>query len=201
MDSNAFEKITRGRTAPHPAPEKLRGALTAFMETPWVAAVKKSKPGTSNKESKVATKSKAEKPDTGEWTALVDDMNAYLSACNPVELTLNAPESLTVSIPGKGYSKASHLGGECFSAVSAYVGKRNNIIVRFEPRNVVAYAHMEMSTQDAIVKLNGFDEVARNCVEGGLIQRLADLSPEASKNSEMTALRDRLSDNPSFGSW
>jgi hypothetical protein len=158
-------------------------------------------------ESEMATK----KPDAAATATqerlelLVVDMNEWLNGATDEEappVVLFAPESLTVET-ATAYAKMPHIGGESFTPVSAYLGKRGKIIVKFKPEFAAEFTHMEMSVDDACKKLNGFSLIAESCVEGGLSHRLKTIMTTASSEREREAVKDKFAEyaDIGFGSW
>lgn len=79
----------------------------------------------------------------------------------PVSLTiLRAPSETHKS----GYGKKAHIGGEEFTGVKAYLGKRGQIICCFKPVGVEDYVNMEMPLGDCFAQLTAFQ---RHFVEQG----------------------------------
>ena len=72
---------------------------------------------------------------------------------------LVSPMQLTVYRNGK-FSKEAHVGSEDFKPLSAYAGKRGEIILTFKPVMATNYIHMEMSMPEAKKHLSGFREYA-----------------------------------------
>lgn len=72
---------------------------------------------------------------------------------------LTSPMQLTVFRNGK-FSKEAHIGAEDFEPLSAYAGKRGEIILTFKPVMTASYLHMEMSMSEAKKHLAGFREYA-----------------------------------------
>lgn len=78
---------------------------------------------------------------------------------NSEVFTLSDAKTLTVKkrdTDGGGYSKVAMIGGESFVPVSAYIGKRNAMIIEFKPTSVSPYLSMEMTEAEAARSLIGF---------------------------------------------
>lgn len=73
-------------------------------------------------------------------------------------LTMDSMSMLARAEPG-GIVLYAFIGGEDFEPASCYV-ERNQIMVRFKPRDASPFRYMVMSADDALVNLEGFDLVA-----------------------------------------
>lgn len=86
------------------------------------------------------------------------------------------------------YAKQPHTGGEDFKPVGAYVGKRDGIIIRFEPVMASNYTEMEMPLEVGKTKLSGLDVAVRRV---GFEQKVAELAKERIAKREQLAAAER----------
>lgn len=111
---------------------------------------------------------------------------------------LVGPDTLTVST-SKGYRKRTHVGGEEFRPRRAYVGKRGKLLIEFAPLQADDYEHMEMSAQDALAKLSGFDLLSNFGDDASLADRLRGISRKASVVREQESNESRFDDYKDLG--
>jgi hypothetical protein len=134
---------------------------------------------------------------------LAADLTSHYMSFNPEDLnscTLLGPEQLTVEVEGRGYRKMAHMGGEDFTPLSAYVGKKRKIIVVFKPVHADAYSTMEMTADEAVTNLSGFEALSVTN-EGDYRTRMRLIASKATKLKEREAVKDKSSDYDNFGSF
>lgn len=123
----------------------------------------------------------------------------------PVSLMLTEPLTLTVkkaNKPGDGYSKKAHTGGEEFSPVRCYAGKRGALLYVFKPLAVAEYLEMEMPEAQAKTALSGFETWLKTIIDFELDRS----RKEAQQASALKAEREKLADRTEkygteFASW
>lgn len=116
-------------------------------------------------------------------------------------VTLLSPGNLTVSIPGKGFSKVNHIGGEEFTAKRAYLGKRNKLIFVFAPEAASAYTEMEMTEPDALQNLAGFKLLADQAAGTDFYAELQAVRRMESDVREAEQVKEKFDQYEAFGSW
>lgn len=138
-----------------------------------------------------------------EMEKLAEEMEVYIASAPSVKVRLAAPEMLTVMIPGKGFSKVSHIGGEEFIPHGVYLGKRDKLIATFKPVDAVTYHHMEMPVDEAMTNLAGYDEFATNSCDGGYSLRIRDIRNNVQRAQELEQVAEKSAQyaDLGFGSW
>ena len=111
---------------------------------------------------------------------------------------LTSAASLTVRADGN-YGKAAHTGGEDFRVIRGYQGKRDGLILVFEPVMASAYTEMEMPLTVAVKELSGFDAVVK---EAELDKRIESISHAKLKAREELANAERQTAyGKDYGGW
>ena len=117
---------------------------------------------------------------------------------------LPMPMMLTVQIDA-GYRKKAFAGGEQLNPISAYAGKRNNIIFVFEVRE--GRSIVEMTAAEATSKLEYFTNLLdTSCSRYGTsfttVYRVAQKGGrEIKKATKRQTVRDLSAKYPQAGSW
>lgn len=123
----------------------------------------------------------------------------------PVSLMLMEPLSLTVkraNKPNNGYSKKAHTGGEEFSPVRCYPGKRGSLIYVFKPLAVADYIEMEMPESMAKTALSGFETWIKGVIDPDLDRARKEAQQASSVKAEREKLAARAEQyGDGFGSW
>lgn len=120
--------------------------------------------------------------------ALAAEVTSYIEK-NPRAFMLSEPRQLTVKKKNDTYAKRPHIGGESFSTVSAYPGKRGALIFTFAPKEVADYALVEMSEKEATDLFPDFKNYIKSA-EGGLgaamdeVKKATAAEAEAAKNAD-----------------
>lgn len=130
-------------------------------------------------------------------------MTEYFQA-NKEQVTLLSPGSLTVTIPGKGYSKANHIGGEQFTIDRVRVGSAkagSRLIFVFKPTAASSYSDMEMTENEAQTQLDGFRSAANFAAGGDFLGELKAIRRIDSIAREHEAAKEKVNDYPEFGAW
>lgn len=134
---------------------------------------------------------------------LAGRMTDYFKA-NKESVTLLSPGNLTVTIPGKGYSKANHIGGESFTFERAYVGSAkagSRLIFVFKPTAASAYTEMEMTENEAQTQLDGFRAAANFAAGGDFVAELKEVRRVESAAREAETVKEKFAEYPEFGAW
>lgn len=134
---------------------------------------------------------------------LAGRMTDYFKA-NKESVSLLSPGNLTVTIQGKGYSKANHIGGENFTFERAYVGSAkagSRLIFVFKPVAASAYAEMEMTENEAQAQLDGFRAAANLAAGGDFVAELKEVRLVESKAREAETVKEKFAEYPEFGAW
>lgn len=129
-----------------------------------------------------------------------EDMDSLVGGNIQTVVSLKGPGSLTIKKDGQ-YSKAPHIGGEEFTLAGVYLGKRGTIIGQFEPATKGAYDYLEMTVGEAADLLNGFGEIAVECVEDGLFVSINKIQQAATAAHEIEANKSKFNEYATFGSW
>lgn len=117
-------------------------------------------------------------------------------------VTLLSPSALTVSVPGKGYRKINHVGGEEFRPVRVTVGKTGKLIFVFKPLAAAVYAEMEMLEVDAQTQLEGFRQMANDaCGSGNFVDAMRAIRQIETKAYEQEQVKEKAAVYEEFGSW
>lgn len=124
-------------------------------------------------------------------------------AANHETFMLGEPLQLTVLRRDGRYSKRSHIGGEDFKPIRAYIGKRGKLIYVFRPVMVSDYEHMEMEDSEACEKLTGFKDYIKHAA-GSEFERLNNETKRAAADRaerEKLAGREEQYAHLGFGSF
>lgn len=79
---------------------------------------------------------------------------------------LNQPHAVTIKRPNGRYSKAALIGGEKFTLVGMYRGKRGDAIAIYKPITPIdGCEYMEMKAKDAMEKMDGFATFIESRIE------------------------------------
>ena len=134
---------------------------------------------------------------------LTEAMNNYFKSKGEAEptVTLLAPGSLTVDIPGKGYRKQNHIGGEEFIVDSVRLGAGNKLIFIFKPTGATSYSTMEMNEVDAAASLQGFRAIANFAAAGDFFGELREIRALAGKAKQIKEAAEKINTYPEFGTW
>lgn len=119
------------------------------------------------------------------------------------KFALTGPTSLTIlRAPSEthksGYGKKAHIGGEEFTGLKAYLGKRGHIICCFKPVGVEDYVNMEMPLGDCFAQLTGFQ---RHFVEQGFsaqYQAIRDAKNAEKQAADLEQFSEKYADFGSF---
>ncbi|NQZ54723.1 MAG: hypothetical protein HRT93_10805 [Piscirickettsiaceae bacterium] len=131
---------------------------------------------------------------------LLDELNDSLVA-NVGHFVLNQPFNVTQRTDS-GFRKTPMIGSERFEGLSAYMGKRDGLIVVFEVRGIDGL--MEMNVGDAYEKLDGFSAFIEKVVGGDLAEESKIIKRmDERERDEVEALRveELYGENSSFGIW
>lgn len=98
------------------------------------------------------------------------------------------------------YSRVSHIGGESFTPVRAYWGKKGEMIYVFRPMEMANYVEMELP-ESRLKLLSGFTDYLKN-IGGDLFKEMQEMKLKSSEANE----RARLLENKQYaamgyGSW
>lgn len=97
------------------------------------------------------------------------------------------------------YAKQAHVGGEDFKPVRAYVGKRDGVIIVFEPVMASDYTEMEMPLEIGKQKLSGLEGEVRRI---GFEAKLVELAKERIAKREALAAQERSTNyGDQYGGW
>lgn len=118
---------------------------------------------------------------------------------NRPTFTVDAPCKLTEFAGGR-FHKKSFIGEESLYPYASYVGKKGNVIIKFQEPGRMA-GHIEMSPGEAAMHLTGFKGYYND-----LTTKLEDLLLE--EHREIARAKEEAADtaarhaaNPLFGSW
>jgi hypothetical protein len=138
-----------------------------------------------------------------ELDKLCERMTAYFAAAPDIDITttLSGPGNLTVSVPGKGYRKRNHVGGEEFVAKSARRGASDKIIFVFKPASASEYTEMEMTEVDAAAQLNGGRALLNAAAGGDFFAELRNIRAIGQKQKQALEVVAKQATYPDFGSW
>jgi hypothetical protein len=137
-----------------------------------------------------------------ELTDLAQELTTYFAAQPDQAITtctLAGPEVLTCCRVNGTYHKVSHVGGEDFKPVEAYIGKRKRMLIKFQPLQAAEYAHMEMFVDDALAHMHGFDQLTWFEDGSTLSDKLHALARKASEIKEKERNRSKFDDYDNFG--
>lgn len=101
---------------------------------------------------------------------------------------LNEPLTVTVTKADGTYRKKAMIGGEEFTASSAYLGKKGNIIFVFHPNGPAEFKTMELSELEARRSLMPFDRYLSTAIEGPIGEQLRELR----KQQELDKITQRI---------
>jgi hypothetical protein len=136
--------------------------------------------------------------------ALVTNITAHFRN-KPQTFMLNAPAQLTCKKSNGGFTKKAHIGGEEFSPVSAYVGKRQNIIFILKPDFPAEYEHIELGDREAINMLTNFNPYLNEAMTNGgrFDASLKKIKKMESNNKESKSLEGKSEQyaDIGFGTW
>lgn len=134
---------------------------------------------------------------------LAGRMTDYFKA-HKETVSLLSPGNLTVTMPGKGYSKANHIGGENFTFRRAYVGSAkagSRLIFVFKPMAASVYTEMEMTENEAQAQLDGFRAAANLAAGGDFVAELKEVRLVENKAREAETVKEKFAEYPEFGAW
>jgi hypothetical protein len=133
---------------------------------------------------------------------LVNEVEAFIRAY-PTSFMLAEPATLTVKTKNGNYSKRPHIGGEDFRATGCYLGKRGALIFVFKPIFVSDYDLMEMSEQDTVKKLAGFQEYIKQACAGGYDAVVKESKKAAAVEHEREKNANKFEEyaDLGFGTW
>jgi hypothetical protein len=135
--------------------------------------------------------------------SLVERINTAIdtpSDTDPV-MSLTGPATLTVSVPGKGYRKHPHVGGEDFTPKNVRVGAGGKLIFAFKPAAAAQYTEMEMNEVDAAAQLDSFRAFANTAVGGDFFGELRAIRQLATKAREAEEVVEKSAQYREFGTW
>lgn len=125
------------------------------------------------------------------------------SKSHEIAFMLTEPATLTTSRGNHvapTYSRVGHIGGESFTPVRAYWGKKGEMIYVFRPMEMANYVEMELP-ESRLKLLSGFTDYLKN-IGGDLFKEMQEMKLKSSEANE----RARLLENKQYaamgyGSW
>lgn len=122
-------------------------------------------------------------------------------------ITLNAPAQLTCKSGGK-YSKVPYIGGEKFTVVGAYLGKRDGIIIQAKGGMGKGTSVIEIPASTAESQFDGYEAMLTSFVGAyGMEDDAADMTIARSEadlleqEAHQKALLETRMEDGRFGSW
>lgn len=135
--------------------------------------------------------------------ALATRMTDYITQQSESDLstTLLSPGQLTVDVPGKGYRKQNHIGGEEFVVTSVRRGAGGKLLFTFKPTAAAQYTKMEMNEIDAAANLDGFRATMNLAAGGDFFAEIRNIRALATKEKEAKEVVEKAAVYADFGSW
>lgn len=135
-------------------------------------------------------------------TKLAEGLTQYFKDVTTT-VKLFAPTMLTVKVPGTGFKKVSHIGGEEFKIDSVYLGKKSKLIFAFNPVDTVTYSQMEMEGDEALAALEHFRNGVDGAVGGDYVQEVSAIRRLEADAREAVATANKFNEyeDIGFGSW
>lgn len=135
--------------------------------------------------------------------ALATRMTDYFAeqSESDVSTTLLSPGQLTVEVPGKGYRKQNHIGGEEFVASTVRQGAGGKLIFVFKPTAASQYTKMEMNEIDAAANMDGFRATMNLAAGGDFFAEIRSIRSLATKEKEAKEVVEKAAVYADFGSW
>lgn len=136
---------------------------------------------------------------------ILKEMTSFFSsrATEEKTVTLDSPMSITVSVLGK-YSRVPMIGGEEFSVVGCYMGKRDGVILLMLGEHEGQLKTFEMPAHVADQHLEGLDNLLAKFIGTYGMEDPDDLMGEGKRIEDEAhadaILQSRMSDQR-FGSW
>lgn len=122
----------------------------------------------------------------------------------PTVFSLRGPEKLTVKNSKGQYKKQGFIGDEGFIGKGAYVGRSGKVICVFTPSSYGGDFVMEMSIEDAAVKLSGFRDFLAgmwSVDEDATVSEIRDEVSELETAAHLASTKNKYEEDPRYGSW
>ncbi|MDR9847111.1 hypothetical protein [Herbaspirillum huttiense] len=97
---------------------------------------------------------------------LVEALNAHPLFEKPPAVTLLSPAQLTAMLPNGEFRKINHIGGEEFSFLKCYMGKRRQIIFCLKRESGAEYAHIELTDAEGVKVMEGWRAMTNILADG-----------------------------------
>lgn len=118
---------------------------------------------------------------------------------------LNQPYTLTVKTRTGSYRKHPVIGGDTLQVSSAYMGKTNQLIIVFVPKDphlASKYGFVEMTSKEARLMLDGFASYMDHVLALDFDEQVEGFKYEAMAEERQSHLEAQTSKyTESFGSW
>ncbi|MFK3741034.1 hypothetical protein [Massilia sp. TN1-12] len=177
----------------------------AILDEPYMRDLKKMRPEDFNRLYNVEfTMNKEAHSEVSQaLDALAARMSDYFAERTESEVstTLLSPGQLTVEVPGKGYRRQNHIGGEEFVATSVRQGAAGKLIFVFKPTAASQYTKMEMNEVDAAANLDGFRATMNLAAGGDFFAEIRSIRALATKEKEAKEVVEKAAVYADFGSW
>lgn len=134
---------------------------------------------------------------------LCEHMTIFFQSTSESDIatTLSGPGMLTVNVPGKGYRKLNHVGGEEFVPTAARRGANDKIIVTFKPTAAASYTAMEMGEVDVAAQLTTGRQLLNESCAGHFFELLRAIKNIGAKERQVQEVIAKSEQYQEFGSW
>lgn len=143
-----------------------------------------------------------------EVAALVSDLEkeavqGYEEAFREKLVNFELPEPLKLTVRnGSDFNVKPFIGGEEFTPVRGYVGKRGKTIIVFKPVGVADFEEMEMTEADAKATFPGFNRYLNDAL-GEVMDKIQEAREEVKAQERAEEIRSKAETyaEQGFGSW
>ncbi|MPQ56354.1 hypothetical protein [Duganella sp. FT27W] len=135
---------------------------------------------------------------------LAEAMSAYFSMDEKVKTDLLSPATLTAKVPGKGYRKVSHVGGETFIFDGVYVGATNRLIFVLVPESgseASGYTQVELTEQEGQNLLDNFRSHCTAAAGRNFREAMHEIHAVERQAAKVEEVAEKATDYEQYGSW